>query len=53
MEKIAKPTREELRRIQAALDAVNVAYEYFTPAPVTATEGGEKAAEYLPYEEAA
>ena len=35
MEKIAQPTPEQLRKAQAALTALNVAYEYFSPLPAT------------------
>lgn len=50
MEKIAKPTQEELRKAQAALDALNAAYEYFTPLP---TAADETAPEYFEYVKAA
>ncbi len=51
MDHIAKPTAEELRKAQAALDAANLAYAYFTPlSPETAkTETGE----YFAYVKAA
>ena len=51
MDHIAKPTPEELRKAQAALDAVNVAYEYFSPLPAKAADVAE--AEYVPYVKAA
>ena len=51
MDHIAKPTPEELRKAQAALDAVNLAYEYFTPLTPTAPQG--EAAEYSGYGKAA
>lgn len=53
------PTSEELRIAQAALDALNVAYEYFTPAPWVAASSNAPAAEtpvaadYIPYGNAA
>lgn len=51
------PTSEELRRAQAALDALNVAYEYFTPAPRLVSQAGTAAPEgrkdYEPYTAAA
>lgn len=53
MNGIYKPTPEELRAAQAALDAVNLAYEYFTPAPWTAVTKAAKSADYLPYSKAA
>ncbi|MGH1458821.1 MAG: hypothetical protein ACRBBT_07960 [Paracoccaceae bacterium] len=46
-----QPTSAELRKAQAALDALNVAYEYFTPAPWLAARPDEKPAapaDYLP-----
>lgn len=51
MDHIAKPTPAELRKAQAALDAVNVAYEYFSPA--AAAPGAAAEAEYFPYVKAA
>lgn len=50
MDKIVKPTPEALRKAQAALDAVNLAYEYFAPLPYAKTEAE---AEYAPYVKAA
>ncbi|MGI3165481.1 hypothetical protein [Pseudooceanicola sp. 200-1SW] len=47
------PTREELRRAQAALDALNVAYEYFTPAPRLVVSTAAEAKDYEPYTAAA
>ncbi|EAQ04374.1 hypothetical protein OB2597_09529 [Pseudooceanicola batsensis HTCC2597] len=35
MEQTDKPTPEELRKAQAALNAVNLAYEYFAPERAT------------------
>ena len=50
MDKIAKPTPEELRKAQAALNALNEAYAYFEPLP-TPTE--TTASEYFEYVKAA
>ncbi|GAA6188014.1 hypothetical protein [Litorivita sp. NS0012-18] len=50
------PTSAELRKAQAALDALNVAYEYFTPAPWLAARADAKPAapdDYLPLGHAA
>jgi len=51
MDKIAKPSQAELRKMQLALNALNQAYEYFSPAPKTASD--EKASEYFEYVKAA
>lgn len=50
MDQIAKPTSEDLRKAQAALDALNVAYEYFTPLRTTPEQ---TSADYHPYGRAA
>ena len=50
MSTVTKPSQEELRRAQAALDAVNVAYEYFSPLPTPAVR---ETAEYYEYVKAA
>lgn len=50
MDKIAKPTPEALRKAQAALDALNSAYEYFAPLPYVAKD---ETADYVPYVKAA
>ncbi|MGI3169156.1 hypothetical protein ACRARG_08400 [Pseudooceanicola sp. C21-150M6] len=50
MEKIAKPSQQELRKAQAALDALNVAYAYFDAEPRVAQTA---AADYQPYGQAA
>ncbi len=51
MEKIVKPTEAELRKAQAALNALNQAYEYFSPTPTLVRD--EKASEYFEYVKAA
>ncbi|GGE40249.1 hypothetical protein GCM10011360_29870 [Primorskyibacter flagellatus] len=50
MDKIAKPSPEELRRAQAALNALNQAYDYFTSDAPAPAQGGTA---YLPYTRAA
>lgn len=51
MDKIAKPTQDELRKAQLALNALNQAYEYFAPLPTRT--GAETASEYFEYVKAA
>ena len=50
MDTIARPSSEDLRRAQAALNALNQAYDYFAALPTTAEKVG---AAYLPYSRAA
>ncbi|SNY48439.1 hypothetical protein SAMN06297129_1449 [Pseudooceanicola antarcticus] len=47
------PKTEDLRRAQAALDALNAAYEYFTPLPRLVSETRETQQDYAPYTAAA
>lgn len=51
MDHAAKPTPEELRKAQAALDAANLAYEYF--APLAQATPKSEAPEYFGYVKAA
>ncbi|MBR9763606.1 MAG: hypothetical protein GYB53_08800 [Rhodobacteraceae bacterium] len=47
------PSTEELRRAQAALDALNAAYEYFTPLPRVVSQTRDTREDYVPYTAAA
>lgn len=47
------PSSAELRKAQEALDALNVAYEYFTPAPRLVSATREENRDYEPYTAAA
>ena len=51
MENRTKPSTEDLRKAQLALNAVNVAYEYF--APETPKGGTAQPVEYFEYVAAA
>lgn len=51
MDRNAKPNPEELRKVQAALDAVNLAYAYFTP--LTPESAKTETGEYYAYVKAA
>ena len=49
MTKIAQPDSEALHKAQTALNALNVAYQYFTPAPWVDERPAVPAVDYLPY----
>lgn len=51
MDKITKPSPADLRKAQAALNALNQAYEYFAPLPRAAAD--DTASEYFEYVKAA
>ena len=53
MDNYAKPTPEELRKAQSALDALNLAYAYFTPLPFVVKDTDEAEADYQTYGKAA
>ncbi len=53
MEKTVTPTATDLRHAQEALNALNVAYEYFTPAPWQAGLDAASKPEYQPFDQAA
>lgn len=49
MTKIAQPDSEALHKAQTALNALNVAYQYFTPTPWVDERPAIPAVDYLPY----